>query len=98
MGPCLVTPDDVPHPDSLALRCTVNGGVRQQGSTADWVLPPPRLLSGLSRMMPLEPGDVVGTGTPPPREGADLRPLRPGDVVVVEVEGLGRLENPVVAA
>jgi 2-keto-4-pentenoate hydratase/2-oxohepta-3-ene-1,7-dioic acid hydratase in catechol pathway len=99
MGPCLVTVDEVPDPGNLRLRSSVNGKVLQDGSTRDWVFPLPRLLASLSAVMTLEPGDVVSTGTPA-GVGVFRKPqvfLRPGDVVVLEIEGIGRLENPVVA-
>ncbi|MES4793138.1 MAG: FAA hydrolase family protein, partial [Chloroflexota bacterium] len=99
MGPCLVTADEIPDPTNLRLRTLLNGQVRQEGSTSDWVFPLPQLLSFLSRVMTLEPGDVVTTGTPA-GVGVFRRPpifLQPGDTVVLEVEGIGRLENPIVA-
>jgi 2-keto-4-pentenoate hydratase/2-oxohepta-3-ene-1,7-dioic acid hydratase in catechol pathway len=99
MGPSIVTADEVPDPGDLRLVTAVNGRVLQDGSTRDWVFPLPRLLAALSAVMTLEPGDVVSTGTPA-GVGVFRKPqvfLRPGDVVVLEVEGIGRLENPVVA-
>jgi 2-keto-4-pentenoate hydratase/2-oxohepta-3-ene-1,7-dioic acid hydratase in catechol pathway len=99
MGPCLVTPDEIPDPSNLRLRALVNGQVLQDGTTKDWVFTLPRLLSFLSSVMTLEPGDVVSTGTPA-GVGYFRKPqvfLQPGDVVTLEVEGVGRLENPVVA-
>jgi 2,4-didehydro-3-deoxy-L-rhamnonate hydrolase len=70
----------------------------QDGSTRDWLFPLPKLLSALSQVMTLEPGDVVSTGTPA-GVGVFRKPpvfLKPGDRVVLEIEGIGRLENPVV--
>jgi len=99
MGPCLVTTDELPEPGNLRLRSLVNGQVMQDSSTVDWVFPLPKLLSFLSHVMTLEPGDVVSTGTPA-GVGAFQQPpvfLKPGDVVTLEIEGIGRLENPVVA-
>jgi 2-keto-4-pentenoate hydratase/2-oxohepta-3-ene-1,7-dioic acid hydratase in catechol pathway len=99
MGPCLVTADEIPDPSSLRLRALLNGRVMQDGTTADWVFPLPRLLSFLSQVMTLEPGDVVSTGTPA-GVGVFRKPpvfLQPGDEVVLEVEGIGCLRNPVVA-
>jgi 2-keto-4-pentenoate hydratase/2-oxohepta-3-ene-1,7-dioic acid hydratase in catechol pathway len=97
MGPCLVTADELPNPENLRLRTLLNGQVMQDGSTRDWVFPLPKLLSVLSQVMTLEPGDVVSTGTPA-GVGAFRKPpifLKPGDRVVMEIEGVGRLENPV---
>ena len=71
----------------------VNGAVRQRGYTRDMAFPIPHLLAYISRIMTLEPGDLVLTGTP---EG--VGPLVPGDVVEVEIPGIGLLRNPVVAA
>ena len=68
------------------------------GTTADWVFPLPTLLSRLSQVMTLEPGDVVSTGTPA-GVGAFRKPpvfLKPGDTVWLEIEGIGVLENPVI--
>ena len=99
MGPCLVTPEEVPDPADLRLRSLVNGRVLQDSSTRDWVFPLPVLLASLSRVMTLEPGDVVSTGTPA-GVGVFRKPpvfLKPGDVVALEIERVGRLENPVVA-
>jgi 2,4-didehydro-3-deoxy-L-rhamnonate hydrolase len=97
MGPCLVTADELSNPENLRLRTLLNGQVMQDGSTSDWVFPLPKLLSILSEVMTLEPGDVVSTGTPA-GVGAFRKPpvfLKPGDRVILEIEGIGRLENPV---
>jgi len=99
LGPCIVTADDLPDPGKVRLRSVLNGKVMQDGSTADWVFPLPRLLSFLSGIMTLEPGDVVSTGTPA-GVGAFRKPqvfLKPGDLVRLEIEGIGVLENPVAA-
>jgi 2-keto-4-pentenoate hydratase/2-oxohepta-3-ene-1,7-dioic acid hydratase in catechol pathway len=98
MGPCLVTADELAEPGNLRLRTFLNGKVMQDGSTRDWLFPLPKLLSALSQVMTLEPGDVVSTGTPA-GVGVFRKPpvfLKPGDRVVLEIEGIGRLENPVV--
>lgn len=98
-GPWLVTADDVPDPQSLQMRCWVNGEVRQDSNTGDMVFGVAELVSYLSRHMTLHPGDLISTGTP---EGVALgrKPppwVRAGDVVAVEIERLGRLENRFVA-
>lgn len=98
MGPCLVTADEVPDPGNLRLRSILNGRLMQDGSTNDWIYPLPQLLSFLSGIMTLEPGDVVSTGTPA-GVGVFRTPpifLQPSDVIAVEVEGIGRMENAVV--
>jgi 2-keto-4-pentenoate hydratase/2-oxohepta-3-ene-1,7-dioic acid hydratase in catechol pathway len=99
LGPCLVTTDELTDPANVKLRSLLNGRVMQDGSTADWLFPLPTLLHRLSRVMTLEPGDVVSTGTPA-GVGIFRKPpvfLKPGDVVRLEVEGIGALENPVIA-
>ncbi len=99
IGPCVVTKDELPDLSGVKLRSYLNGQVMQDGSTADWVFPLPRLLTALTDVMTLEPGDIVSTG-PPGGVGYFRHPqvfLKHGDVVVVEVKGIGRLENPVIA-
>jgi 2,4-didehydro-3-deoxy-L-rhamnonate hydrolase len=97
IGPCVVTTDDLTDPGRIRLRTYLNGELMQDGSTADWIFNLPKLLSFLSRVMTLEPGDVVSTGTP---AGVGLfrhpaRFLQPGDRVRLEADGIGILENPV---
>ena len=99
IGPCVVTSDELPNPENVRLRTYLNGEIMQNGSTAEWVFSLPRLLSFLSETMTLEPGDIVSTGTPA-GVGMFRRPpifLRPGDLVRLEIEGIGVLENPVIA-
>lgn len=87
LGPWIVTDLD---PSDLRLVCRVNGEVRQNGTTADMVFDVPFLISTISHIMTLEPGDVILAGTP---EG--VSPIQPGDVVEIEIEGIGVLYNPV---
>lgn len=99
LGPCIVTTDELPEPNNVWLRSILNGKVMQDGSTRDWLFPLPKLLSSLSQVMTLEPGDIVTTGTPA-GVGVFRKPpvfLKPGDHVVLEIEKIGRLENTVVA-
>jgi 2-keto-4-pentenoate hydratase/2-oxohepta-3-ene-1,7-dioic acid hydratase in catechol pathway len=99
MGPCIVTADAIPDPSRLRLRLTLNGEVLQERGNDDWIFPLPRLLAWLAGAMTLEPGDVVTTGTPA-GVGFFRTPqlfLKPGDVCVLEIDGIGRLENPVEA-
>ena len=99
MGPCIVTKDEMPDPGKVRLRSLLNGKVMQDGTTADWVFSLPDLLSRLSQVMTLEPGDVISTGTPA-GVGVFRKPqvfLKAGDVVRLEIEGIGALENPVTA-
>jgi len=98
IGPHLVSADEVGDPQALCIRCLVNGEVRQDSSTGDMVFGVAELVAYISRHFPLEPGDVIATGTP---EGvmqgrAEKVWLRPGDEVVVEIGGLGRLRNRMV--
>ena len=81
------------EPSNLRLECRVNGQVRQKGATKDMVFGVYELLSFISRVMTLSPGDVILTGTP-----AGISALKEGDIVEVEIEGLGVLSNPVRAA
>ena len=92
IGPDLVDAGDV-DPADLALRTYVNGEVVQEGNTSELLFPFAYMLADLSRLITLEPGDVLLTGTP-----ANSRPVEPGDVVDVEVDGIGRLSNRIVEA
>jgi 2-keto-4-pentenoate hydratase/2-oxohepta-3-ene-1,7-dioic acid hydratase in catechol pathway len=98
-GPCLVTPDELPNRDDLAIRCWVNDELMQESRTSDMIFSVPRIIAGLSAILPLLPGDVIFTGTPS-GIGASRKPprfLQPGDVVRSEIEGLGHLSNRCVA-
>lgn len=99
MGPALVTADEVPDVQNLALRTIVNGEVLQEGHTSRMIFSVAYLIHDMSQVMTLEPGDVIATGTPSGVGMARKPPrwLREGDVVRVEVEKLGVLENPVIA-
>jgi len=92
LGPWLLTADDVPDPQKLGLRLWVNGEPRQDGTTADMIFGVAFLVRYLSRFMVLRPGDVINTGTPAGvamgRPGTPF--LRAGDVVELEIDGLGR--------
>jgi acylpyruvate hydrolase len=100
IGPWMATLSEVPHPDRLALTTRVNGRVVQSSRTSSMVRGVGELISCISTAVTLEPGDLILTGTPegvghamnPPRY------LEPGDVVEVEIEGIGILRNPVVQA
>lgn len=91
LGPYLVE-GEIADPHRLELRAYVNGELRQRGSTASLAYRVPELIAFLTEFMTLEPGDVILTGTP-----RGISPVRPGDVMRIEVDGLGALENPVVA-
>jgi 5-oxopent-3-ene-1,2,5-tricarboxylate decarboxylase/2-hydroxyhepta-2,4-diene-1,7-dioate isomerase len=92
LGPWLVDRDEVADPMALTLRTTVNGRETQRGSTAEMIFSVPWLIEYLSGFLTLSPGDLILTGTP---EG--LADVKPGDLVVTEVEGVGRLTNTIVA-
>ncbi|XID90920.1 fumarylacetoacetate hydrolase family protein [Paenibacillaceae bacterium WGS1546] len=100
IGPYLVTADEVPDPNALDIRLTVNGEERQNSRTSDMIFYCDEIISYLSRHMTLLPGDVILTGTPEgvvlgyPKEKQAY--LKPGDVVTVEIEGLGSLTNRIV--
>ncbi|MEO6063413.1 MAG: fumarylacetoacetate hydrolase family protein [Thermoflexales bacterium] len=99
MGPCIVTADEIPDPSVLGLRLKLNGQVMQDGTNRDWCFPLPRLISWLSSAMTFDPGDIVTTGTPA-GIGYFRSPqvfLKPGDTCSLEIDQIGRLENPVVA-
>lgn len=99
MGPWLVTPDEVGDVRSLSLRTWVNGELRQDANTSDLIFAPAEMIEYLTTAFPLEPGDVLATGTPS-GVGAGYEPprwLRPGDRVRIEIENVGTLENPVAA-
>lgn len=90
LGPYLVSADEVPDPYSLGLRAYVNGELRQQGNTRDMILKAPELIEFMSRFMTLQAGDVILTGTP-----KGVSHVKPGDVMRLEIDGLGALENDV---
>lgn len=100
LGPVVVTRDEIADPQALRLRTVVNGEAVQDSTTAEMVFGVAELLSFCSRSFTLEPGDVLLTGTPwGCGEFMDpIRSLRGGDVVAVEVEGIGTVANPVVEA
>lgn len=100
LGPELVTRDELSDPQNLTVRCYLNGECMQDGNTNDMIFPVAELISFLSRDTTLLPGTVILTGTPPGVGFARTPPvfLQPGDRVVIEIENIGRLENPVAAA
>ncbi|OYN88216.1 fumarylacetoacetate hydrolase family protein [Parenemella sanctibonifatiensis] len=97
LGPYLVTADEVADPQRLDLSLTVNGEVMQRGSSTDMVHTVAELVSFSSRLMTLNPGDVILTGTPSGVGATTGRFLKPGDTIVAEVQGLGSLTTPIVA-
>jgi 5-oxopent-3-ene-1,2,5-tricarboxylate decarboxylase/2-hydroxyhepta-2,4-diene-1,7-dioate isomerase len=91
LGPWIVDAQDVPNPMNLNLRTTVNGKVTQEGCTTDMVFDIPFLIEHLTAFMTLSPGDLILTGTP-----KGVAYLEPDDIVVTEIDGVGRLESTVV--
>jgi 2-keto-4-pentenoate hydratase/2-oxohepta-3-ene-1,7-dioic acid hydratase in catechol pathway len=99
LGPCLVTPDEIPNPNNLRIRTILNNAVMQDGNTSDMIFDVPTLVEFLSGSTTLLPGTVILTGTPQGVGMARTPPvwLKPGDTVTVEIEGIGQLTNPVKA-
>jgi 2-keto-4-pentenoate hydratase/2-oxohepta-3-ene-1,7-dioic acid hydratase in catechol pathway len=96
VGPWIVTRDEITDPHNLSVKTKVNGKVRQDGNTKDFLFNIPTLISYCSRMFTLEPGDLLLTGTPP-GVGEGMKPptyLKDGDVVSITIEGIGELSNP----
>ncbi len=97
MGPAIVTAPEVGDPTNLAVRCWINGELRQDANTRDLIFDIPTIIEAISRGMTLEPGDVIATGTPagvgigfsPPRF------LKPGDIMKIAIDRLGTLTNTV---
>ena len=99
IGPWLVTKDEIPDPQNLAMKLSVDGQVRQNGSTKTMVYGVKHLVSYLSQFFTLQPGDVISTGTPP-GVGMGLKPpqyLKPGQTVELSIEGLGTQRQVTVA-
>lgn len=98
LGPCIVTPDELPNPNALGIRTVLNGEVVQDWNTNDMIFDVPTLIAFLSGSTTLPAGTVILTGTPhgvgmactPPRW------MKPGDTVSIEIEGIGALTNPVI--
>jgi 2-keto-4-pentenoate hydratase/2-oxohepta-3-ene-1,7-dioic acid hydratase in catechol pathway len=100
IGPWVVTADELAEPHSLDVRLTIDGETLQQANTRDLIFDIPAVLGYISAIVPLEPGDIVSTGTP---QGVGLgrtppRWMRPGEEVAIEIGGIGRLVNRTVAA
>lgn len=97
LGPVLVTADEIPDPQVLDVRCLLNGETMQSGNTSDMIFTVAELIAHLSRDTTLLPGSLILTGTPPGVGVARKPPvyLADGDLVRVEIEGIGALENPV---
>ncbi|WP_439122132.1 fumarylacetoacetate hydrolase family protein [Marivita sp.] len=100
VGPYLVTADEIPDPQSLRVSLDLNGETVQDSNTSDMIFNVRQIISRMSQFMQLMPGDIIATGTPS-GVGMGMKPqrfLKPGDVMEVEVEGLGRQRQEAVAA
>lgn len=97
LGPCVVTPDDIPNPNNLKITTTLNGETMQDSNTSDMIFDVPTLISFLSEGTTLLPGTVILTGTPQGVGFARTPPifLKDGDQVTIDIEGIGALSNPV---
>ncbi len=97
LGPWLTTDDEVADPHTLRMKLTVNGEVRQDGTTGDMIYDIYDQIAYLTQVMTLEAGDILATGTPSGIGAPTGRFLKAGDVVRAEIEGLGAIENTIVA-
>jgi len=100
LGPHIVTADEIPDPQALDIRLSIGGDMLQHSNTRELIFGVPELIEHISRFIALEPGDIISTGTP---AGVGLgrtppRWLRHGDEVVIDIEKIGTLRNPVVAS
>ena len=97
VGPHIVTADEIPDPQALGIRCRVNGATLQDSSTAQMIFGVAELISFISQGITLEPGDLIATGTPVGVGFARKPPiyLTDGDVVEIDIDGIGVLTNPV---
>ncbi len=97
IGPCIVTQDEIPNPNLLKIKTILNGQTLQDHTTADMIFDVPALIESLSSTMTLRPGAIILTGTPQGVGFARNPPIwmKAGDTVVIEIEKIGRLENPV---
>ena len=99
LGPAIVDKDKIPDPQNLSLKSYVNSELRQNGNTSDMIFGVYELISYITRSFTLEAGDLISTGTPA-GVGVFMKEkklLKPGDIVICEVEAIGRLENKVVS-
>ncbi len=97
IGPWIVTKDEIANPNNLGIRSRLNGKTMQNSTTGNFIFPIEYLISYISQVITLNPGDLIFTGTPP-GVGFGLNPpvfMRPGDIIEVEIEGIGTLRNPV---
>ncbi len=96
-GPCAVSADEVPDPQALKMNLTLNGAVKQDATTGQMVFPVAALIEFISKMVTLEPGDLIATGTPAGVGSTTNTYLNPGDVLRGTIEKIGTLTTPVIA-
>ena len=96
-GPCVVTPDEIPDPQSLAMKLSVNGKVFQDASTAQQIFPVAAVIECISSFVTLEPGDIISTGTPHGVGNTTGTYLKPGDQIEASIAKIGTLNSPVKA-
>lgn len=97
IGPCITTCNELPDPDNLGIKTWINGELRQEGNTHDMIFSVAQIIHQLSRVMTLEPCDIIATGTPS-GVGMAMKPqkwLKESDKIRIEIEGIGTLENTV---
>ncbi|MFC1538006.1 fumarylacetoacetate hydrolase family protein [Candidatus Latescibacterota bacterium] len=92
LGPCILLSESVSEPFSINVQSTLNGELRQNGNTRDFIFDIPTIIEYISNIMTLEPGDVITTGTP-----VGVGPIEPGDTIEISCEGIGTLSNTVVS-
>ncbi|MFC1542140.1 fumarylacetoacetate hydrolase family protein, partial [Candidatus Latescibacterota bacterium] len=92
LGPCILLSESVSEPVSINVQSTLNGELRQNGNTRDFIFDIPTIIEYITNIMTLEPGDVITTGTP-----VGVGPIEPGDTIEISCEGIGLLSNPVVS-
>jgi 2-keto-4-pentenoate hydratase/2-oxohepta-3-ene-1,7-dioic acid hydratase in catechol pathway len=97
VGPCVLAADPGVDPQDLGIRLTVNGEVKQDGSTAQMIFPVAAVVAFLSKFVTLEPGDLISTGTPAGVGSSTNTYLKPGDVVQASIAEIGTLENNIVS-
>lgn len=95
IGPCIASADAVDDPQALALRLAVNGQMKQNASTGQMIFPVAAVVAFVSRLVTLQPGDIIATGTPAGVGSSSGSYLKPGDYVSAFIEGIGNLDNPV---
>jgi 2,4-didehydro-3-deoxy-L-rhamnonate hydrolase len=94
-GPCIASANSIPDPQALKMRLELNGAVRQDASTAQMVFPVAAVIEFIARMVTLEPGDIISTGTPAGVGSTTGTFLKPGDVLTATIERIGTLTTPV---